>query len=132
MSTQEKKSPKTKRLAWSLGKIPALFVILIIGLRYPGALINIDLSTVILQTSYNVQSKLDTAATKMIKTDPAAIKQQLELWEQAAAAQRRYAKAKNVASAEQLEKLRQEAELLTAAASSYHFESMTGSKAPRH
>ncbi|MBC3467254.1 hypothetical protein [Pseudomonas sp. RW10S2] len=68
----------------------------------------------------------------MNKMDPATIQKQLELWEAATAAQRRYAEAQGKVSAERLGALRREAEFLTSAASGYHLESMMGNKQPRH
>lgn len=60
------------------------------------------------------------------------IEAQLLLWDQAMAASRAYEEAKGHASEMQLEKLRQTAEFLRSAASTFQLETMTGSKAPRH
>jgi len=69
---------------------------------------------------------------EMSEIDSVKIQQQFQLWETAIAAQRRYAEAQGCAPAKDLEKLRQEAEFLTAAASSFHLESMTSKKTSRH
>lgn len=68
----------------------------------------------------------------MSKTNPATIQRQLELWEAATAAQRRYAEAQGSASAERLEELRQQVEFLTSTASTYHLDSMSSDKQIRH
>lgn len=64
--------------------------------------------------------------------DAETIKKQLEMWEAATEAQRRYMEAQGKTSAARLEELRQVAEFLTAAASSYHLDSMSSTKQPRH
>ncbi|WP_116668453.1 hypothetical protein [Pseudomonas sp. GL93] len=131
MPTKAKKSaPKAKLLSWPPAKTRTLLFILIVLFRSPGPLINVDQSSVIHQTFYNSPSKHDAETSTMNKTDPATIQQQLELWE--AAAQRRHAEAQRKASADLLEELRQQAELLTSGASSYHLDSMTRSKQLPH
>nr|WP_314492521.1 hypothetical protein [uncultured Pseudomonas sp.] len=55
----------------------------------------------------------------------------LLLWDQAMAAARAYEEAKGHVPESQLEKLRQTAEFLISAASTFQLETMTGSKAPR-
>ncbi|CRN06145.1 hypothetical protein PYEL_19370 [Pseudomonas sp. URMO17WK12:I11] len=64
--------------------------------------------------------------------EPSIIQKQLELWEAATAAQRRYAEAQGNVSVERLEALRQEAEFLTSAASAYHLDCMAAEKLVRH
>jgi len=68
----------------------------------------------------------------MAKSNHDLIAKQMALWEAASVAMREYEEANGRVSPEQLELLRQKAEWLGEAASSYHLETMTGSKAPRH
>ena len=68
----------------------------------------------------------------MSKIGSITIQQQLQLWEAASAAQRKYTEALGTASAKHLTELLKAAEFLTAAASSFHLESMTSKKSRRH
>ncbi|WP_410480279.1 hypothetical protein [Pseudomonas sp. DCA-1] len=133
MTTYTKKSAsKTTQPYWTATKFRNLLILLMALPRFSVPLINIDQSTVINQSFYNVQTKPFAEAPPMNKLDPETIQEQLELWEAATSAQRRYAEAQGTASAERLEELRQQAEFLTSAASSYHLDSMSSDKKIRH
>lgn len=70
-------------------------------------------------------------ARSIMKIQSDIIEAQLLLWDQAMAASRAYEEAKGHAPEWQLQKLREKAEFLTSAASTFQLETMTGSKAPR-
>lgn len=80
-----------------------------------------DQSTVVHQSFYYLQSKHDAETETMDKIDAETIQKQLEMWEAATAAQRRYVDAQGKTSAARLEELRKEAEFLTSAANAYHW-----------
>lgn len=80
----------------------------------------------------NVYQNKSSGACPMAQRDHELIGKQMALWEAASVAMREYEEAKDHGSPEQLELLRQKAEWLAKAASSYHLETMTGKKAPRH
>ena len=79
----------------------------------------------------NVMQLYPHQAGPSMKIQKDIIEAQLLLWDQAMAAWRAYEEAKGHAPKAQLEKLRQAAEFLTSAASTFQLETMTGSKAPR-
>lgn len=81
----------------------------------------------IIYHSYN-----PSGTCSMAQKDYELIDKQMALWEEASAAFRQYEEAKGNVSPEQLELLRQKAEWLAAAASSYQLETMTSRKAPQH
>ena len=131
MPTKAKKTASKIVPSFSSQKDRILFFALVVLLRSPGPLIA-DHSTHVHQSFYYLQSKHDAENTKMHTIDAETIRKQLEMWEAATEAQRRYVEAQGRTSAARLEELRQEAEFLTAAASSYHLDSMSSTKQPRH
>lgn len=80
----------------------------------------------------NVYQHNSSGACPMAQSDHELIDKQMALWEAASAAMREYEEAKAHGSPELLELLRQKAEWLAKATSSYHLETMTGKKAPLH
>lgn len=131
MTTKAKKAAPKTTISSSSKTTRILLIALAVLLHSPGPLIA-DQSTVVHQTIYYFQPKHDSENATMDKIDAETIQKQLEMWEVATEAQRRYVEAVGKASAAQLEKLRLEAEFATAAASTYHLDSMSNTKQPRH
>ncbi|WP_432777734.1 hypothetical protein O4O02_29900 [Pseudomonas fortuita] len=131
MPTKAKKTASKTVPSFSSQKTRILLLALVVLLRSPGPLIA-DQSTHVYQSFYYLQSKHNAENTTMDTIEAETIKKQLEMWEAATEAQRRYVEAQGRTSAARLEELRQVAEFLTAAASSYHLDSMSSTKQPRH
>lgn len=131
MPTKAKKTAAKTALRFSSPMNRILFLALVVLLRSPGPLIA-DQSTVIHQSFYYFESKHDAENAKMDSTEAEPIQKPLEVLKAAAEAQRRYVEALDKTSQARLEALRQKAELLESAASTYHLDSISSTKQPRH
>ena len=130
MPTKAKKLATRTILSLSSSTTRILFLALIVLLRSPGPLIAYQ-NIAVHQSLYYSQLKQD-AESETDTIDTETIQKQLEMWEAAIEAQRRYMEAQGKTSAARLEELRQEAELLTSAASVYHLDSVSNAEQPRN
>ncbi|MDV9033044.1 hypothetical protein Q7C30_013140 [Pseudomonas sp. RAC1] len=115
----------------SMGNPWIALIMVILGARGSDMLLEHSGTNAAPSPVVNVYQHNSSGACPMAQSNHDLIAKQMALWA-ASVAMREYEEAKGHVSPEQLELLRQKAEWLGKAASSYHLETMTGRKAPRH
>lgn len=116
----------------SLGNPWAVLIMAIVGADAASMLKEHSATNATPSPVVNVYQQNSSGVCPMAQSDHELIDKQMALWEAASVAMREYEEAKAHGSPELLELLRQKAEWFAKAASSYHLETMTGKKAPRH